>query len=80
MIDAHETKRSVSVTDVRRVELVWTPRRKVTAVDVGGCGSCTLTMTVLSNSSSGEHKFKVMSLLIETGGLSTFSLRASLND
>ena len=80
VIDAHETKRSVSVTDVRRVELVWTPRRKVTAVDVGGCGSCTLTMTVLSNSSSGEHKFKVMSFLIETGGLSTFSLRASLND
>ena len=58
----------------------WKAGDRVTVPFVGGCGSCTLTMTVLSNSSSGEHKFKVMSLLIETGGLSTFSLRASLND
>ena len=27
-----------------------------------------------------KDNLKVMSLLIETGGLSTFSLRASLND
>ena len=73
MIDAHDVKDGVSVTDVRRVAL-----RRAAGAAPGAC--CRVQLRVLDESTSGEHKFKVMSLLLggaDAHNLQTFSLRVA---
>ena len=63
MIDAHDIKDGVSVTDVRRVILRLKPRRNGKRKGEGG-RLCGVRLRVMRQSTSGEHKFKLMSLLL----------------
>ena len=77
MIDAHDVKDGVSVTDVRRVQL-RAPGRRDAPVDEGSNHSCcSVSLKVLPKSTSGEFKFKVMSLLLGGADLQVFSLRVA---
>ena len=74
VIDAHDIKDGVSVTDVRRVPL--RPSRRGGAADP----CCRLRLHIAQGTSSGEHKFKVMSLLLggaDAHNLQVFSLRVA---
>jgi hypothetical protein len=74
VIDGHDIKDGVSVTDVRRVAL--RPARAPAAE--GGC--CRVALRIAPGTSSGEHKFKVMSLLLggaDANNLQVFSLRVA---
>ena len=78
MIDA--VKDGVSITDVRRVQL-RAPGRRDAPVDEGTNHSCcSVSLKVLPKSTSGEFKFKVMSLLLggaDAHDLQVFSLRVA---
>ena len=80
MIDAHDVKDGVSITDVRRVQL-RAPGRRDAPVDEGTNHSCcSVSLKVLPKSTSGEFKFKVMSLLLggaDARDLQVFSLRSA---
>ena len=80
MIDAHDVKDGVSITDVRRVQL-RAPGRRDAPVDEGSNHSCcSVSLKVLPKSTSGEFKFKVMSLLLggaDAHDLQVFSLRVA---
>ena len=80
VIDAHDVKDGVSVTDVRRVQL-RAPGRRDAPVDEGTNHSCcSVSLKVLPKSTSGEFKFKVMSLLLggaDARDLQVFSLRSA---
>ena len=80
VIDAHDVKDGVSVTDVRRVQL-RAPGRRDAPVDEGSNHSCcSMSLKVLPKSTSGEFKFKVMSLLLggaDAHDLQVFSLRVA---
>ena len=79
MIDAHDVKDGVSVTDVRRVILRLKPRRNGKRKGEGG-RLCAVRLRVMRQSTSGEHKFKLMSLLLggsDASDLQTFSMRVA---
>ena len=74
VLDGHDIKDGVSVTDVRRVAL--RPARPAAAA--GGC--CRVALRIAQGTSSSEHKFKVMSLLLGSSDahkLQVFSLRVA---
>ncbi len=74
VIDGHDIKDGVSVTDVRRIPL--RPNRRAD----GSEPCCRVRMHIASGTSSGEHKFKVMSLLLggaDAQNLQVFSLRVA---
>ena len=78
MIDAHDVKDGVSITDVRRVQL-RAPGRRDAPVDEGSNHSCcSVSLKVLPKSTSGEFKFKVMSLLL--GGADAQTSRSSRSE
>ena len=82
LIDAHDTKDGVSVTDVRRVVLRAARRGVGEEREAAGrgAGCCSVRLRVAQGSSSGEHKFKLMSLLLggaDANSLQTFSLRVA---
>ena len=75
VIDAHDIKDGVSVTDVRRLPL-RPARRAVDKTD----GCCRIHLHITAGTSSGEHKFKLMSLLLggaDATNLQVFSLRVA---
>jgi hypothetical protein len=75
VIDAHDIKDGVSVTDVRRLPL--RPARRA-ADKADGC--CRVHLHISAGTSSGEHKFKLMSLLLggaDATNLQVFSLRVA---
>ena len=77
VIDAYDVKDGVSITDVRRVQL-RAPGRRDAPVDEGSNHSCcSVSLKVLPKSTSGEFKFKVMSLLLGGADLQVFSLRVA---
>ena len=79
VIDAHDIKDGVSVTDVRRVILRLKPRRNGKRKGEGG-RLCGVRLRVMRQSTSGEHKFKLMSLLLggsDASDLQTFSMRVA---
>ena len=79
MIDAHDIKDSVFVTNVRRVILRLEPRRLQAQKGEGG-RLCGVGLRVMRQSTSGEHKFKLMSLLLggsDASDLQTFSMRVA---
>ena len=79
VIDAHDVKDGVSVTDVRRVILRLKPRRNGKRKGEGG-RLCAVRLRVMRQSTSGEHKFKLMSLLLggsDASDLQTFSMRVA---
>jgi len=74
VIDGHDIKDGVSVTDVRRIPL--RPSRREDSAD----GCCRVKLRIAAGTSSGEHKFKVMSLLLggaDAQHLQVFSLRVA---
>ena len=76
VIDGHDIKDGVSVTDVRR--LVFRPGSASATGDDARC--CRVQLTIASGTSSGEHKFKLMSLLLggaDASQLQVFSLRVA---
>ena len=86
VIDGHDIKDGVSVTDVRKVGL--RPARRGRAADAtdepaigaDGTACCRVQLTIAPGTSSGEHKFKVMSLLLggsDAHSLQVFSLRVA---
>ncbi|KAL1503500.1 hypothetical protein AB1Y20_011981 [Prymnesium parvum] len=99
VIDAHDVKDGISVTDVRRINLrPARPRLRAAAeaaeaaeeeaeaaeaADAGGAAAkecCRVRLRVLPQTTSGEHKFKVMSLLLggaDAHDLQVFSLRVA---
>jgi hypothetical protein len=79
VIDAHDVKDGVSVTDVRRVILRLKPRRSGKRKGEAG-RLCAVRLRVMRQSTSGEHKFKLMSLLLggsDASDLQTFSMRVA---
>ena len=77
VIDGHDIKDGVSVTDVRRVGL--RPNRRAGA-DSTLEACCRVRLQIGTGTSSGEHKFKVMSLLLggaDAHNLQVFSLRVA---
>ena len=79
VIEAHDVKDGVSVTDVRRVILRLKPRRNAKRKGEGG-RPCNVRLRVLRQSTSGEFKFKLMSLLLggsDASNLQTFSMRVA---
>jgi len=88
VIDAHEMRDGVSVTDVKGLSLraptageaEHSPLFPPWAANGSDAGCCALTLRVLEESSSGEHKFKLMSLLqggADAGRVQIFSLRVA---
>lgn len=76
-IDGHDIKDGVSVTDVRRI-----PLRPSRRADAGQAAEscCRVSLRIAAGTSSGEHKFKVMSLLLggaDAQHLQVFSLRVA---
>jgi hypothetical protein len=85
-IDGHELRAGVSVTDIQPLsirELMPGDERPLGGEWPSSAASCcALTLRVLPESSTNEHKFKLMSLLL--GGPSVkriqrFSLRVASN-
>ena len=79
VIDGHDIKDGVSVTDVRRIAL-RPSRRGGAALAPSAAPCCSVRLEIASSSSSGEHKFKVMSLLLggsDANSLQVFSLRVA---
>ena len=77
VIDGHDIKDGVSVTDVRKLGL-RPSRNGDDAASSDGC--CRVKLTIGQGTSSGEHKFKVMSLLLggaDAHNLQVFSLRVA---
>lgn len=80
VIDGHDIKDGVSVTDVRRVALRPSRRSGAEALSSGGDACCRVRLQIASGTTSGEHKFKVMSLLLggsDAHSLQVFSLRVA---
>jgi hypothetical protein len=89
VIDAHDIKDGVSVTDVRRIGLRPNRRRAAAAAPAAtgadsaaadDVGCCHVRLEITDGTSSGEHKFKVMSLLLggaDAHSLQVFSLRVA---
>ena len=79
VIDGHDIKDGVSVTDVRRIGL--RPNRGILGAALGASDECCrVRLEIASGTTSGEHKFKVMSLLLggaDANGLQVFSLRVA---
>lgn len=73
VFDAHDFKSSVSVTDVRSI-VTHGVRAEAPTGPSSGTQCCLLQLQVTQGSSSGEHKFKLMSIL--QGGADARGLQA----
>lgn len=84
LIDGHDIKDGVSVTDVRKVGLRPARRGRAAvstdAADAAADACCRVQLKIDPGTTSGEHKFKVMSLLLggsDAHSLQVFSLRVA---
>ena len=84
MIDGHEVRDGISVTDVKKLTLKPVAQgegvtlQKEWPTNASTC--CAVTLRVLRDSTSGEHKFKLMSLLLggaDAGSIQLFSMRVA---
>lgn len=85
-IDGHELREDISVTDIHMLtirELKPGVERPLSAEWPSSAASCcALTLRVLPESTTKEHKFKLMSLLLGGAGINRiqrFSLRVAAN-